>query len=1228
MSRPYFKKSIYELEAIFSGADGNPRVLKRLQEELEHRKTPRAISLRRKVRAALNARLTAHQGRDRPSPSALRGGTRTKLEIPRAPVQRPTSQAAEDDESESSLPPKSGTQSGVDSGSETGIGVSSAANEALKEPTTPVFARPASSLTSPHDPVSVPDIDHLLAGWTTLEVLEPQPLPKPKDLTFGRRLIRTEDQPEPWNVSRYRRQGRESAVYWFVYLGELDLSAALSSLLSLFPDDSPEPPPKPRGSTTLAVVVLDGKGRPVEDRTFLSSFAWGYGKVRSGDLRKLVEFSNEERRLCSELESRLIRTDDEGEIQPVTSTDLDRVTDWLLGALNLPAKQVSTAPVSIRAPVWGRYYEAPEPELLNSFFLEDLSRVRAAFRDGDVGAALKAFVTGKPARPQVDVVRDQEALDEAIAPRHIPLCRWPVRGRYPLVMMQQAAVNQVARELATPGLVGINGPPGTGKTTLLRDVVAKVVLDRSIALAEFEDPSDAFSHVSPMAAGRGFVHLYRLEETLLGHEVVVASSNNKAVENISREIPALDAVADDLEPPLRYFSSVADRVFHEGREDNEIESTCWGLAAAVLGNSSNRNDFSNRFWWDRQRSMQKYLRGIAEGWTPAPVDRGGETTEEGEESPPEVLMMEDAPRDRPEALKRWRDTQTRFREALERAEDQRAKLEEARRALHQRSHLEGELGELSATIEALQEEVASARVAAETAARNLERAQRRTMEAVAERTAQEALRPGFFARLFSTRGFREWRDRMAEKMGRVERCQEDELASEVATEAAQRKLAELEGQLQRKEATRKVLERQLARIRAVLASASTELGEQLPDDHFWSRPEEERQKLSPWLGEAFQAARDDLFKPCFELHRAFIDAAAQPLRHNLSAAMMLLKGRQLTEKQEPARRSIWASLFLTVPVVSTTFASVARMFGPLGSEQLGWLLIDEAGQAVPQAAVGAMWRAERVVGIGDPMQLQPVVTLPQRLTDAVLGDFGVEPEAWSAPLNSVQSLADRASWFGTTLRHEAGDTWVGSPLRVHRRCEEPMFGISNNIAYDGLMVQATPESPSGIGDVLGPSGWFHVESDQAGHWSDAEGELAARLLSRVFEAGIFDPNLFFISPFRIVQNRLRSRFRKLVEGHVNLSPWQWTQEYIGTIPVFQGKEAEAVVLVLGAPTPQDRGARWWAGAVPNLLNVAASRAKKRLYVIGDRANWRDAGVFRTLAKRLPRRDWKEFARPA
>ena len=121
------------------------------------------------------------------------------------------------------------------------------------------------------------------------------------------------------------------------------------------------------------------------------------------------------------------------------------------------------------------------------------------------------------------------------------------------------------------------------------------------------------------------------------------------------------------------------------------------------------------------------------------------------------------------------------------------------------------------------------------------------------------------------------------------------------------------------------------------------------------------------------------------------------------------------------------------------------------------------------------------------------------------------------------------------------------------------------------------------------------------------------------------PDLYIVTPFVVVQDNMR---KMLIESHLladwvtDSDPRRWVYEHVGTVHTVQGREAEAVFFILGAPNAEQTGARNWAGGRPNLLNVAATRAKEALYVIGNRKLWKKAGVFQTLDKYM--NAWTEF----
>jgi AAA domain len=170
-------------------------------------------------------------------------------------------------------------------------------------------------------------------------------------------------------------------------------------------------------------------------------------------------------------------------------------------------------------------------------------------------------------------------------------------------------------------------------------------------------------------------------------------------------------------------------------------------------------------------------------------------------------------------------------------------------------------------------------------------------------------------------------------------------------------------------------------------------------------PDDDQEKAAPWSDEAWTRARTEVFLAAIDLHRAFVMATARQFSRNMLSLLDLLD-RAPSAPEGAAAKAAWQTLFLLVPVISTTFASCGRMFETLGRESLGWLLVDEAGQALPQAAAGAMWRARRAVVVGDPLQLTPIYQVPEEIQAKLRETFGVSAQ-WQPSATSAQGLADR-----------------------------------------------------------------------------------------------------------------------------------------------------------------------------------------------------------------------------
>ena len=1168
--RIYITSHVKELEALFDSESNSLESLIALQFELGFRKTKRAKTLLEAVNAAISA--TSNKE------SAVKG--LLPSDVKSVPI-KPSC-----DEPEAAIERREFAIENIDWTDE----ISKESRLSIDRNAVDSESKPISN--EPND---------IIDTWTALEALTPQSYRQAKDLIVGTGSVaHFGSGPLPWEVGE-KSQPRKK-LFYMVYLGSVDLKKTSEDLLQLYRDDREELSGV-SGQSALGVIVLDKKGVPLGDNTLaISSYGWAYGRAMSNGLDQLKHWDLAEEKLKEGLLKLLVKEDEDGNTLPLDSVQIRQASQWLAANCTLPNRLITPPSFAIRLfQPFGR--TQPEPPLLNSFYLKDLQRAKSLLEQNRSGAALNSYLGLTTANEQCDLLNDFEKLSNVLEPKNMSLGRWPVKGRFPLVLLQQAALNIGRSCLKEGGLFSVNGPPGTGKTTLLRDVVASVIIDRAEAMSAYEIPERAFHKRGTMNA-RGKINLYEMDSSLKGHEILVASSNNKAVENISKELPLADAIDEDVD--LNYFKPLCDSLLAEGE-------TSWGLIATVLGNAKNKGAFVNNAWWEYDTSFHRYFTFL-NGTLELQEDHNGEPII------PSIVSQCDPPESSAQALENWRGAREKFNLALKKAKMIQVIAQDGLDAKRALEGIQGAIETLTQNLFDTQSEFNEIKIKVERAEKeaSLEGQKHQLKERAV--IQHQAIKPSWISRIFAWSKFREWKIEYAS-------LSELEIEQRNLSSSAMEKLLDLQSQslsIEHKLADisdkkERLLADQERAIEKVTKSEKI-CGDRLVTANFLAKSHKDLQTSSPVFTDVAHRIRDDLFISAIRLHKAFIDAAATPIRQNLAAFMSVLGNKRLPRDSASLLGDVWSTGFLVSPVFSTAFASIDRMLGQLPSQSIGWLLIDEAGQASPQQAVGAIMRAKRVMAVGDPLQIEPIVTTPKPLIEGISSYLGVDHFEWVGPESSVQSLADRANKFGAWIDQGLRPLWIGSPLLVHRRCEEPMFSISNQLAYNGKMVKATVDQPTKVANIFGSkASWFDIRGNGQDKWCAEEGEF---VVQRILEAASQvrpDLDLFVITPFRIVAQRMRDRLRQeagRLSQYGIKDTKSWIDNNVGTVHTFQGKEAETVIFLLGAPNSNQHGARNWAASSVNLLNVAVSRAKRNFYIVGNQSLWAQVGQMPLLMREI------------
>lgn len=1166
-------------------------------------------------------------------------------------------------------------------------------------------------------------IKKILDYWYTVELLKQDSFDKKtgeKEIKKGAIIEVTESFSTKENIVE-RLEFDKNKHKWkscsaiTIYMGLIERNKCLEKIVEII-DDTVELPEKYQKYDRIACASLQltSDGRYLENSFDLSPLLWAIDVLQAKDKLNYKQYRdviyNWEKNICKKKFVRKeIETDDEGntnEISMFYPEALDDLWQEIYDGFSLEDLGIKKEEAGYFSFwIYKDDKEKKEPDyhgLSMNFFADDIDMIVNEFEHNNdylqslAGIQLSKYIQSPLLKMDESVrysIKFNKAedksyaelfhkLDVVLAVKNAPLGKWP--SAYMPAFMQQVAVNIFVSEnsdlMDEQTIFSVNGPPGTGKTTMLKEIVAHNVVERARLLVKYDTPDEAFENCDFLYGcieGKGgrkkyyrFVEpgYYKLKDDKINdYGIMVTSCNNAAVENISKELPkASDIITslknDDAQRCIGDLFDVSKSKLYEelrDRESGQVTSQqdiyfskfatellnsseqAWGLVAVALGKKDNIRNFAYNVLnplIDNFRANEKiesrkalYLR-VRQNFIKQ-IDKVTKLRAQLDEVCQAVSRLHELSIICQESQQKYdnllikvadwkRNTSSDIQHLLSENKKKTQIMD-----LHDTYQYEGFFSKRKchcAHNSRIDNRIAS--ILNEDYSIDFSSMEDDSLEKwlinisvwkqyVCNKMKEWGNRYRKRKILFWTIENKDFNHCVDDYMEHLDRCLDELDKHEKMINRLQYEIRESQKMLDKiqKDYTHQQSMVEGFKNSGILFFDAAYMDNLLSDDEVLNT---KAQVSNPWFTDEYNREREKLFWLAMQVHKEFI-LSSKKWRDNIINLMLIWdvlkkKDNQRIVYHETDRKAampvLLQSLSLLVPVISTTFASVGRFLRDVQVPgAIGTLIVDEAGQAEPQMALGALYRSRRAIIVGDPKQVEPVVTdeldlLKSTYTEDIYRGYtnkGI----------SVQQFADSINKWGTYLNRDDGDDnreWLGCPLLVHRRCINPMYNISNQISYGGMMKKQTaePSDEKKKNFLYTESCWFDVAGKEIGnkdHFVEQQGQCIVDMMKRAFQNKPDNPNIYIISPFTSVVNRVTWLLKKELSTVNNIQ--EWCRDNIGTVHKFQGKEADEVIFVLGCDDSQSaRGAVNWVNS--NIVNVAVTRAKYRLYVIGARDVWK------------------------